>query len=588
MENTFQKIIANKIAEAVNEAYGDRIGLLTGELTESKQNLNDFIYAKIEIPKDSRLGDFAFPTFVFSKPLKQGPPQIAEKLAEYLDRDIFTVTGAYLNAKIQVWEVAEKVLPDIYSLNEKYGEQTIGDGRKVVIDFSSPNIAKPFGVGHLRSTAIGNCLYRVYKKLGFESIGINHLGDWGTQFGKLIVAFKNWGDEKKLKDNPIQHLFDIYVKFHTEEESDPELGDEARLWFKKLEEGDEEAAHLWLNFRELSMQEFQRIYDILDVHFDHYTGESFYNDKTEPAIELLRGAGMATESQGALVVDLEKYGMPPCLLKKADGATLYATRDIAGILFRHETYDFYKALYVVGSAQQEHFRQVFKVMELLDECFIGRLEHIGFGWIRFQDQAMSTRKGNIVLLDDVIETARKKAAEIIKEKNPELDNLEETAEMVALGAILFADLNIKRHKDVNFRWEEVLNFEGETGPYLQYTHARLCALIRRWGSEINDDVDFNLYKSREEKDLILHLYRFGEIIELTAAKNEPDFLTEYLLELSAIFNRFYQRKDEQGQLVRIISDDIDETQARMLLVAAARIVLKEGLYLLGIKAPEQM
>ena len=345
---------------------------------------------------------------------------------------------------------------------------------------------------------------------------------------------------------------------------------------------------LWQTFKDYSLQEFKRIYEILDIRFDYYTGESFYNDKMDAVIERLQKAGLTTVSKGALIVDLEPYGMTPCLLRKADGATLYATRDLAGILYRYETFGFYRALYVVGAAQQEHFKQVFKVIELLGEEYAERLVHVEFGWIKFEDEAMSTRKGNIIFLDDVIETATAKARDVIREKNPNLPDLDRVARMIGLGAILFADLGVKRHKDVNFRWEEVLTFEGQTGPYLQYTHARLSALVRRYGNEIVPDVDFRLYDSPEEKELLMHLSRFGHTVELAGDRYEPNFIAEYLLELAAVFNRFYQRKDVDGRLIKIISENAEETKARMLLVSAVRIVLKEGLRLLGIQAPEEM
>lgn len=579
MKDFFQEDIARQIAVAVRAAYGD---------VPVEGQLEEIIYARLEVPRDRAHGDFAFPAFTLAPIVKEKPPIIAAKVAAHLEPGRFTVAGPYINCAIAVSDLARAILPAIFNQGKDFGSQAAGAGKTIVIDFSSPNIAKPFGVGHLRSTAIGGALYRVFQKLGYQSIGINHLGDWGTQFGKMIVAFQKWGDDELLRREPIMHLYDLYVKFHEAEEKDASLTEEARFWFRKLEDGDPEAVRLWQQFKEYSLAEFKRIYDILGISFDHYTGESFYNDKTEAVVERLANAGLAVESRGALVVELEPFGMPACLLKKSDGATLYATRDLAGIFYRYQTFTFYKALYVVGSSQREHFRQVFKVVELLGEPYADRLIHVEFGWIKFQDQAMSTRRGNIIILDDVIKTAEEKATRIIREKNPGLSNLEETARMVALGAILFADLGARRHKDVNFSWDEVLNFEGETGPYLQYTHARLSALVRKYGRSVADAVDFELYNSVEEKELLLHLNTFGQVIEAAADKYEPSLIADYLIGLATVFNRFYQRKDDRGRLVRIISDNEDETAARMLLVSSVRTVLREGLRLLGIPAPEEM
>ena len=588
MRKGFKEEIAGEIAKAIRAVYRERFADILAEAQTDDPGFEDFIVTKLEKPKDVKLGDYAFPTFFLARVLKEKPPDIARKIASSLDNKKYSIVGPYINGVISAAEAAGKILPEIFESFDDYGGSSIGRGKTIVIDFSSPNIAKPFGVGHLRSTAVGNSLYRILQKLGYTCVGINHLGDWGTQFGKTILAYKMWGDRVQLEQHPVRHLYDLYTRFHREEEQDPALSEEARAWFKKLEDGDAEAVTLWQTFKDYSLQEFKRIYEILDIRFDYYTGESFYNDKMDAVIERLQKAGLTTVSKGALIVDLEPYGMTPCLLRKADGATLYATRDLAGILYRYETFGFYRALYVVGAAQQEHFKQVFKVIELLGEEYAERLVHVEFGWIKFEDEAMSTRKGNIIFLDDVIETATAKARDVIREKNPNLPDLDRVARMIGLGAILFADLGVKRHKDVNFRWEEVLTFEGQTGPYLQYTHARLSALVRRYGNEIVPEVDFRLYDSPEEKELLMHLSRFGHTVELAGDRYEPNFIAEYLLELAAVFNRFYQRKDVDGRLIKIISENAEETKARMLLVSAVRIVLKEGLRLLGIQAPEEM
>ncbi len=584
----FRKETAEQIAAAIRQAYSDSVGQILDVLHIGEDDFEGFIQTKLETPKDSTLGDFAFPAFSFAKALKRKPPEIAAAIGEHLDAAQFRITGPYINRVVSTSEAARATLPLIFREEAAYGNQDTGRNKNIVIDFSSPNIAKPFGVGHLRSTAIGNSLYRIFEKLGFTCIGINHLGDWGTQFGKVIAAYLKWGDEAELKKDATKHLYDLYVRFHDEEKEDESLAEEGRAWFKKLEDGDPQAVAMWKSFSKFSLDEFKRIYDMLGVRFDHYTGESFYNDKMDAVVERLTDAGLTRVSEGALIVDLEAYGLTPCLLRRADGATLYATRDLAGILYRHREYDFYKALYVVGSAQREHFQQVFKVIELMGEDYADRLVHVEFGWIKFQDKAMSTRSGTVIFLEDVINTATQKALEIIKEKNPNLPDLEKTAQMIGLGAVIFADLGVKKHKDVNFVWEEVLNFEGETGPYLQYTHARLSALMRKYGRDITDQVDFGLYDSPEEKELLMHLYRFDNVVEAAADKYEPNFIADYLLELAAVFNRFYQRKDAEGRLVKIISDNDRETAARMLLVSGVRTVMREGLRLMGIEAPEEM
>lgn len=589
MIDNIKQGLAEQLGKALQAAYSDKIADVYSAFDIDESSLTSFIYSKLEIPKDAKMGDYAIPAFFLSKVLKEKPVDIAQRIFEQIDSEFFNITGPYINARILPVYLAELILPDIFQNGDQYGSQDIGKGKNVAIDFSSPNIAKPFGVGHLRSTAIGNSLYRIYEKLGYNCIGINHLGDWGTQFGRMIVAWKKWGNQAELEKDPIKHLYSLYVKFHDEEAHDSALADEGKSWFKKLEAGDEEATKLWNLFKDYSLKEFKRIYDLLDVHFDHYTGESFYQNLTDGAIDRLTKAGLTSESEGALVVNLDDYDMPPCLLRKADGATLYATRDLAGLFYRYEQFKFDKALYVVGSAQAVHFKQIFKVVELLGEPYHESLKHVEFGWIRFADQAMSTRKGNIIFLEDLIETAKEKVAAIIKEKNPNLANLDQTALDVALGAIIFSDLSVKKHKDVNFSWEEALSFEGETGPYLQYTHARLSSLLRRYNQDVTADVDFSLLDSPEEKAILMHLYRFGLTIEHAADKYEPNLMIEYLIELTAVFNRFYQRKDSKGKVIKIVdSDKPSETSARMLLVLAIKTVLKEGLRLVGIKAPEEM
>ncbi len=577
------------------------------EIDSSKIPSLDFelIYNMLETPKNPEMGQYALALFQIAKQAGLNPNNLNQALvkaqtAQLEKRKIssisFSASGGFNNARIDTGTLAEYTLTEILEKKNKYGSSDLGGGGNVIFDFSSPNIAKPFGVGHLRSTAIGNSLYRVYKKLGYNSVGINHLGDWGTQFGKLIVAFRLWGNEDELKENPIQKLFELYVKFHKEEKTNPILSEQAREAFKDLEDGDQEAATLWAKFKEYSLVSFNETYELLGVKFDYLTGESFYNDKMEQAIDRVEKAGLTEISQEALIVNLEKYNLPPCLLRKGDGATLYATRDLAGIFYRWKTFNFVKALYVVGSAQRDHFRQLFKVIELLDEvnktpkekCLSPRLKHVEFGWIKFKDQMMSTREGNIILLNEVLDKAIALAKEKIKEKNPDLKELDKTARQIGVGAVIYADLSTRKEKDVNFDWNQVLSFDGESGPYLQYTHARLSSLIRNYGREIPNRVDYSLLDKAEETHVLDILYKFPQIVWSVSELNEPFLISSYLQELASAFNKVYQRKDNDGRIDKIISDNAELTEARIALVNAVRIVINEGLYLLGIEAPEEM
>jgi arginyl-tRNA synthetase len=598
----FKYLIADSTAAAFSRAFSD--------LRELKPDLFIFnseeLYHKFEIPKDPKMGNFALPLFEISKLLKQNPNEINQKLVSAQNQLVeennayaalsYTAVGGYNNVRIKTEALAEFVLTIILEQQRKYGSSDEGKGGHIVIDFSSPNIAKPFGVGHLRTTAIGHSLYRIFEKLGYNSIGINHLGDWGTQFGKLIVAFRKWGSEIDLKEEPVEKLYELYVRFHGEEENDPALSDEARDVFKALEAGEPDETELWNRFRELSLEAFGITYKRLGTHFDYTTGESFYNDKMAPTIERLKKAGLTKISQGALIVDLEKHNLPPCMLVKADGATLYATRDITGVLYRWETFNFDRALYVVAASQRDHFKQVFKVVELLEEeentppgkrCST-RLKHVDFGWIKFQDKAMSSRRGNIIPLDDVLDKAEKLARDKILEKNPDLKEIDLTAEQIGIGAVLFADMSTRRQKDVNFDWDAVLNFEGETGPYLQYTHARLSSLLRHYGGKMPGKIKYSLLDRPEEYRVVDLLYKFPAVVTEAAESYDPYVISSYLLELASAFNKIYQRKDEHGRIDRIISDDGELTEARITLVYAVKTVIKEGLYLLGIEAPDEM
>jgi arginyl-tRNA synthetase len=558
---------------------------IAGVLKEKLDLTSEEIEKLIEVPPEEKWGDYAFPCFILSKTQKKAPDKIAEDLASQLKpkeliEDIYSV-GPYVNFKVNKTKLAEFVLKDIFEKEESYGKDNLGEGKTIVIDFSSPNIAKPFGVGHLRSTVIGNSLYKIFKHLGYQCMGINHLGDWGTQFGKLIVAYRLWGNEKELSTDPIMTLFDLYVKFHQEAEKNPKLEEEARVWFKKLEDGDKEAVELWKRFKDYSLSDFQRVYKMLDISFDSYAGESFYDKYINETIEKIKKRGLSEISQDALIVDLEKYGLPVCLLKKKDEATLYATRDITAAIYRYDTYHFHKLLYVVGSAQKLHFQQVFKVLELMGYQWAKDLVHVDFGWIKFKEQILSTRKGNVIFLEDVLNKSIELALKIIQEKNPELENKDKVAFDVGIGAVVFADLSTRRQKDIDFNWDEVLNFEGQTGPYVQYTHARLGSLIRKYEKPVKSKIDFTVFSTEEEHSIIKRLEDYPRRIKLSAEAYEPSILCSYLLDLCSVFNRFYQKE-------RIITDDKTATDARMLLVKGVQTVIKSGLNLLGIKTPERM
>lgn len=538
----------------------------------------------LEIPPDEKLGDYAFPCFGLAKKFKKAPDKIAAELASQIKTaNLFSEVksvGGYINFFVDKIKLAELVLGQILKQDSNYGSDAIGKGKTILIDYSSPNIAKPFGIGHLRSTVIGHSLKLLFEKLSYSVVGINHLGDWGTQFGKLVVAYKKWGKEI-LKQDSVTELYNLYTKFHQEAEGDPKLEEEARLEFQKLEKGDKENRELWEKFRKISLDEFKRIYKILEIEFEAYAGESFYENMIEQTVQELQEKKLTQISQDALVVNLDQFNLPPCLIKKKDESTLYATRDITAAIYRYKTYNFYKNLYVVGNSQRLHFQQVFTVVKLMGYNWADNCIHVDFGWVKFEEEILSSRKGNIILLEDVLDKSINLADQIIEEKNPELENKKEVAQQVGIGAVIFAYLARRRNKDFDFVWEEVLNFEGETGPYLQYTHARLCSLQRKYGKEIRDKADFSLLKEKEEISLIKILENFPRTILRAMDGYEPAVLSNYLIRLASTFNTYYQN-------IKIITEDEEITKAKMLLVKSAQVVLKEGLRLLGLKAPEQM
>ena len=543
------------------------------------------IVALIEVPPNKEMGDFAFPCFKLAKVFRKAPNMIAADLAENIEAKgaISKVMplGGYVNFFVNKSQLAETVINDVLTKKEKYGHTDLGQEKAVVIDFSSPNIAKPFHIGHIRTTVIGNALYKIYDSQGYNVVRVNHLGDYGTQFGKLIVAFKLWGSKEAVEANPIPELLKLYVKFHEEAEQKPEMEDEARAWFTKLENGDEEAKALWQWFRDESLKEFARVYDLLDIEFDSYAGESFYSDKMGVVIDQLKEKGLLVQSQGTNVVDLEQYNMPPALITKNDGSTLYMTRDLAAAIYRKNTYDFDKCIYVVGSQQSLHFQQLFKVLELMGYEWSKDLIHVPFGMVALEEGTMSTRKGRVVFLEDVLKQAVEKTKEIVLSKNPNAKNVEQIAKQVGVGAVVFQELSNSRIKDYTFSWSRTLSFEGETGPYVQYTHARCCAVLRKAEEEVTTDINYNLLSDGDGAEVLKVIGSFNKSILAAMRKNEPHIITRFVLDLAQAFNKFYHDNP-------ILVEDAELRKARLALVAATRQTIENALALLGMHAPERM
>lgn len=557
----------------------------------TKEELADLIVA----PQDMSLGDYALPCFRFAKLLRKSPKEIAENLRDRIEivppfSAVEAVNG-YLNFRLDKISNIKKILTEVAEKGKDYGASEEGQGKTICIDYSSINIAKPFHIGHLSTTVIGSALCKIYKKLGYKTVGINHLGDWGTQFGKLIVAYKKWGNARSLKARGVKYLTELYVRYHKEAETDSFLDIEARTWFKKIEDGNPEAIALWTQFKEITLSEVKKIYKRLHVTFDSYNGEAFYNDKMQPVLDELEATGLLIDSDGAKIVDLKEYDMPPCLVLRSDGATLYATRDIAAAMYRKKRYNFDKSLYVVAYQQNLHFKQFFKVIELMGREWYKDLIHVQFGMVSLENgEAMSTRHGKVVLLEDVLDTAVKKSLKIINEKSPKLKDKERIAEKVGVGAVIFSALYMNRIKDITFSYDKVLNFDGETGPYTQYTNARCNSVLKKdhatlkrilSGEYVFADEDFSGVDNPEGQALVTLIGRYGETISEAAEKYEPSILTRYIVNLCQAYNKFYYEH-------RIITAPEGQREARLLATFATQKVIEDGLKLLGIQCPSEM
>lgn len=539
----------------------------------------------IEVPPTKEVGDYALPCFKFSKALRKAPPLIAKELSESFPLGCgissCEAVGGYLNFRLDRSGFVKDLLDKVLGEGEDYGASTIGNGKTVCIDYSSINIAKPFHIGHLSTTVIGAALYRIYKFLGYNVVGINHLGDYGTQFGKLIYAYKTWGDPAVVEAEGLKELTRLYVKYHEEAENDPSLDDQARAYFKQIEDGEEEALRLFNYFKDITLKEIDKIYKMLDVTFDSYAGESFYNDKMTPVVEELKEKGLLVESQGAQVVDLSDYDMPPCIILRSDGASLYATRDMAAAFYRKNTYDFDKCLYVVAYQQNLHFQQFFKVLELLGKPWAKDMVHVAYGMVSLESGSMSTRKGKVVLLEDVLNRCIEKATEIINEKNPNLEGKEETARLVGVGAAVFGMLYNNKIKDVVFSYDKVLNFDGETGPYCQYTAARCNSVISR-AQGIREDFDMSKISVNDDEFAVCTLLEtFPDVVKSAAEKYEPCYVTRFAVDLAKAFNKFYFD-------CKILSEDENLSAYRVAITKATRSALKKALKLIGVGSPEKM
>ena len=561
----------------------DNKQIIASELAKVIDSLDqDAILNLLEQPKSSDLGDIAFPAFSLAKVERKAPQAIAADIVEKIDTTHFdkvVATGPYVNFFLNKAEISGQVIKEVVKEGADYGQQNEGKGENVTIDLSSPNIAKPFSVGHLRSTVIGDALSNIFRKMGYNTIKINHLGDWGKQFGLLMVAYKKWGSKEAVEANPIDELLQLYVRINAEIENDPALDDEGRLWFKKLEDGDPEATELWQWFRDESLVEFNRIYELLGVEFDSLNGEAFYNDKMDEGIKILEEKGLLEESKGASIVNLDDVNLPPAMIKKSDGATLYITRDIATAMYRARTYNFVKSIYVVGQEQSNHFRQLKAVLKKMGFDWSDDMTHVDFGLVTKNRQKLSTRKGNIILLEPTLQEAISRAKSQIEDKNPELENKEAVAHAVGVGAVKFYDLKTDRRNGYDFDLEAMVSFEGETGPYIQYAYARIQSILRKADFTPDADADYRL-NDAESWEIIKLLQDFGRVVKRAADNYEPSLIAKYAISLAQAFNKYYAH-------TRIL-DESPERDSRLALSYSTAVVLKEALRLLGVYAPEKM
>ena len=557
--------------------------LIASELAKVIEGLDqETILNLLEQPKSSDLGDIAFPAFSLAKIERKAPQAIAADIAEKIDASHFekvVATGPYVNFFLDKSKISDHVIKSVIEAGADYGQQDEGHGGNITIDLSSPNIAKPFSVGHLRSTVIGDALSNIFRKMGYNTIKINHLGDWGKQFGLLMVAYKKWGSKEAVEANPIDELLKLYVRINAEIENDPALDDEGRIWFKKLEDGDPEATELWQWFRDESLVEFNRIYKLLGVEFDSLNGEAFYNDKMDEAVQILEEKGLLKESKGASIVELDDVNLPPAMIKKSDGATLYITRDIATAIYRARTYNFVKNIYAVGQEQSNHFRQLKAVLKKMGFDWSDDMIHVDFGLVTKNRQKLSTRKGNIILLEPTLQEAISRAKAQIEEKNPELENKEEVARAVGVGAVKFYDLKTDRRNGYDFDLEAMVSFEGETGPYVQYAYARIQSILRKANFTPSADATYSL-SDPESWEIIKLLQDFARVVKRAAENYDPSLIAKYAINLAQAFNKYYAH-------TRIL-DESPERDSRLALSYSTAVVLKEALRLLGVDAPEKM
>ena len=561
----------------------DNKQLIASELAKVIDTLDQTAISNLlEQPKSSDLGDIAFPAFSLAKVERKAPQAIAADIAEKIDPSHFekvVATGPYVNFFLNKAKISDQVIKEVIKEGADYGQQNEGNGGNITIDLSSPNIAKPFSVGHLRSTVIGDALSNIFRKMGYNTIKINHLGDWGKQFGLLMVAYKKWGNKEAVEANPIDELLQLYVRINAEIENDPALDDEGRLWFKKLEDGDPEATELWQWFRDESLVEFNRIYELLGVEFDSLNGEAFYNDKMDEAVKILEDKGLLKESKGASIVDLDDVNLPPAMIKKSDGATLYITRDIATAMYRARTYNFVKNVYVVGQEQSNHFRQLKAVLKKMGFDWSDDMIHVDFGLVTKNRQKLSTRKGNIILLEPTLQEAISRAKAQIEEKNPNLENKEAVAHAVGVGAVKFYDLKTDRRNGYDFDLEAMVSFEGETGPYVQYAYARIQSILRKADFKPSLDANYNL-NDAESWEIIKLIQDFARVVKRASDNFEPSLIAKYAISLAQAFNKYYAH-------TRIL-DETPERDSRLALSYTTAVVLKEALRMLGVEAPEKM